>query len=134
MRKDNGYAEPRNVKIWSIGNENYGSWEIGNKPIAQWAPLVRDAAKQMKSVDSHIQITAAAAATKEWMLPMLKMAGPYLDYISIHNYWTPLWEKFSMPGYMTSIMKSEGPEEIGCQFRWHPSGIWVSRSYQDRFR
>ena len=32
MRKDNGYAEPRKVGIWSIGNENYGDWEIGNKP------------------------------------------------------------------------------------------------------
>jgi alpha-L-arabinofuranosidase len=111
MRKDNGYAEPQKVGLWSIGNENYGDWEIGNKPIEKWAPLVLEGAKKMKAADPNIQLTAAAASSKQWMLPLLKMAGPYLDYISIHNYWTPLWQNFSMPGYMVSIMKSDGPEQ-----------------------
>jgi alpha-N-arabinofuranosidase len=116
MRKDNGYAEPRKVGIWSIGNENYGDWEIGNKPIERWAPLVLEAAKKMKAVDPSIQLTAAAANSRQWMLPLLKTTGEYLSYISIHNYWLALYQKNEIPDYLTCIMLSDGPEKsiAGC--------------------
>ena len=112
MRKDSGYAKPRNVPIWSIGNENWGQHEIGYKPIEQWAPLVREAAKAMKAADPRIQLTAAALPTREWTLPLLKEAGQYLDYISVHNYWLPLWGQNDMPGYLTCIMTSDSPEKM----------------------
>jgi alpha-N-arabinofuranosidase len=112
LRKDNGYARPRNVNLWSIGNENWGAHEIGCKPIEQWAPLVLVAAKAMKAADPHIQLAAAALPTREWTLPLLKMAGQYLDYISIHSYWLPLWGKNDMPDYLTCIMHSESPEQL----------------------
>ena len=112
MRRDSGYAEPRNVPIWSIGNENWGQHEIGYKPIEQWAPLVLEAAKAMKKADSRIQLTAAALPTREWTLPLLKAAGDYLDYISIHGYWLPLWGRNDMPDYLTCIMHSESPEKM----------------------
>ncbi|UCD52368.1 MAG: hypothetical protein JSW27_06970 [Phycisphaerales bacterium] len=111
-RKDNGHEEPWNVKIWSIGNENWGQHEIGYKPIEQWAPLVLEAAQAMKAADPTIQLTAAALPTREWTLPLLKQAGPYLDYLSIHSYWLGLWQDNQMPDYLTCIMKSEGPEEL----------------------
>jgi len=128
LRQDNGHAEPHNVNLWSIGNENWGSWEIGNKPIEQWAPLVSDAAKAMKAVDPNIQLTAACSQDRTWTLPLLKAAGQYLNYISIHGYWLPLWEKNDMPDYLTCIMASERPEteisnvikvldESGCRGR-----------------
>ena len=53
--------------------------EIGYKPIEQWAPLVLEAAKAMKAADPRIQLTAAALPSREWTLPLLKMAGQYLD-------------------------------------------------------
>jgi alpha-N-arabinofuranosidase len=111
LRKANGYAAPRNVPIWSIGNENYHTVEIGYKPIEQWAPFVAEAAKAMKETDPNIKLTAAAEATREWTLPLLKAAGSNLDYISIHDYWLPLWGRNDMPDYLTCIMKSEGPEK-----------------------
>jgi alpha-N-arabinofuranosidase len=112
MRRDSGYAEPRNVPIWSIGNENWGQHEIGYKPVEQWAPLVLEAAKAMKQADSRIQLTAAALPSREWTLPLLKAAGDYLDYISIHSYWLPLWGRNDMPDYLTCIMHSESPEKM----------------------
>jgi alpha-N-arabinofuranosidase len=112
MRGDNGYPEPRNVPIWSIGNENWGRHEIGYKPIAQWAPLVLEAAQAMKKADSRIQLTAAALPTREWTLPLLKAAGDYLDYISIHHYWLRLHDRNDMPDYLTCIMHSESPEKM----------------------
>ena len=111
MRAKNGHAKPLAVNIWSIGNENWGRHEIGYKPIEQWAPLVLEAAKAMKAADPQIQLSAAAMPAREWTLPLLKAAGPYLDYISIHAYWLPLWQKNDMPDYLTCIMKSELPEK-----------------------
>ena len=116
MRKDNGWSMPMNVGIWSIGNENYGSWEIGSKPIEQWAPLVLAGAKAMKNADPNIQLSAAALPSREWTLPLLKIAGPYLDYISIHSYWLVLNEKNFSPDYLTCIMESEGPEKSIANF------------------
>ena len=112
MRQANGNAKPQQVKIWSIGNENWGKHEIGYKPIEQWAPLVLAAAKAMKQADPKIVLTAAALPTREWTLPLLQQAGPYLDYLSIHSYWLPLWAKNDMPDYLTCIMHSESPERL----------------------
>ncbi len=111
LRKANGFTEPHNVMIWSIGNENYHPTEIGHKPIEQWAPFVRQAAEAMKAADPDIKLTAAAQATRQWTLPLLEMGGPYLDYISIHSYWLHLWHRNDAPDYLTCIMHSEGPEQ-----------------------
>jgi len=110
MRADNGHPGPLNVQIWSIGNENWGRHEIGYKPIETWAPFVVEAAKAMKAADPTIQLSAAALPSREWSLPLLEQAGPYLDYISIHAYWLPLWQKQETPDYLTCIAYSERPE------------------------
>ena len=112
MRAGNGHDAPLNVGVWSIGNENWGQHEIGCKPIEEWAPLVLEAAKAMKAADPGIQLSAAALPSREWTLPLLKAAGQYLDYISIHGYWLPLWQKNDPPDYLTSIMESEAPEKM----------------------
>ena len=130
MRMDNGYAKPLNVNLWSIGNENWGAHEIGYKPIEQWAPLVLAAAKAMKAADPHIQLTAAALPTREWSLPLLKLAGPYLDYISIHSYWLPLWGKNDMPDYLTCIMHSESPEQMIANY----IGVLQESGYRGRIK
>lgn len=129
-RKDSGYEQPRNVNIWSIGNENWGQHEIGYKPIEQWAPLVLEAAKAMKAADPKIQLTAAALPSKEWTIPLLKQAGPFLDYISIHKYWLPLWEKNNMPDYLTCIMQSDGPEQMIADY----IGVLAEAGYRGRIK
>jgi len=129
-RQNNGYARPRNVRLWSIGNENWGAHEIGYKPIEQWAPLVRDAAQAMKAADPHIQLTAAALPTREWTLPLLQLAGPYLDFISIHSYWLPLWGKNEAPDYLSAIMHSESPERLIADF----VGVLDDAGYRGRIK
>jgi alpha-L-arabinofuranosidase len=112
MRKDNGYAEPHNVRYWSIGNENYLGGEIGAKTVAEWGPLVRESAKMMRAVDSQIKILAAATVTGNWTPPLLKDAGKYLDYISIHGYWDALWQHGTHPSdYLHCMARSQQPEE-----------------------
>lgn len=111
MRRASGFAEPRAVPIWSVGNENYHPTEIGHKPAEVWAPFVAEAAKTMKQADPTIKLTAAATSRREWTLPLLKTAGQYLDYISIHSYWLHLWNRNEMPDYLTCVMLSDGPEQ-----------------------
>lgn len=112
MRKANGYPEPFNVRYWSIGNENYLGGEIGAKTVEEWGPLVRESAKMMRAVDSDLKILAAATVTGNWTPPMLKDAGKYLDYISIHGYWDALWQRGTKPAdYLHSIAHCEEPEQ-----------------------
>ncbi len=110
MRKENGNIEPMNVRIWSIGNENYGKDAIGWKPIKEWAPYVRKAAKEIKAANPTVKLSAAALITRKWSLPLLEQAGEYLDYLSIHGYWMPLWQKHYTTDYLSCIIKSEEPE------------------------
>ena len=85
LRKKNGHPKPLNVPIWSIGNENWGGHEIGAKTIGEWEPLVLEAAKKMKAVDPEIKLSVAATRNESWTLPLLKTAGDYLDYVSVHG-------------------------------------------------
>jgi len=130
LRKNNGFEAPRDVPIWSIGNENWGQHEIGYKPVEQWAPLVLQAAKEMKSADPHIQLSAAALPTREWTLPLLKAAGQYLDFISIHYYWLGLWGKNDMPDYLTCIMYSDTPEQMISDY----IGVLAESGYRGRIK
>lgn len=92
-RIENGYSEPYNVKYWSIGNENYGFWEIGAKSAEEWGRLVAESAKMMKHVDPTVELSAAALADINWNINLLKHCGPFLDWISIHQYWDMMPEQ-----------------------------------------
>ena len=85
-RIKNGYKEPHSVRFWSIGNENYGHWEIGAKTADEWALLVRESAKMIKHVDPLTELSAAALPDIDWNMKLLKTAGAFLDWISIHEY------------------------------------------------
>ncbi len=112
LREANGAVEPHNVRYWSIGNENYLGGEIGAKTVEEWAPLVRESAKMMRAVDSQLKILAAATVNGNWTPPLLKAAGQYLDYISIHGYWDALWQRGTHPSdYLHCMGFCEAPEQ-----------------------
>jgi alpha-N-arabinofuranosidase len=87
QRIENGYKEPFKVKYWSIGNENYGHWEMGAKEVGEWGSYVRESAKMMKRADPTIELFAASIPDLDWNIDLLRKAGKYLDWISIHDYW-----------------------------------------------
>jgi alpha-N-arabinofuranosidase len=106
MRIENGHIEPHNVKYWSIGNENYGNWEIGAKDKSEWGRFVLESAKMMKRVDPRIQIFAASLSNLDWNINLLREAGAFLDWISIHHYWDRLSEEDSPGSYEKSMFYS----------------------------
>lgn len=83
----NGFPEPHHVRYWSIGNENWGAHEIGSKEANEWGCLVRESAKMMLRVDPTIELSAASIDDLDWNLSLLRSAGKYLDWVSIHGYW-----------------------------------------------
>jgi alpha-L-arabinofuranosidase len=87
LRRANGHPEPHRVRYWSIGNENYGAWEIGAKTADEWGRFVAESAKMMKRADGSIEIAVASVADLDWNAKLLKEAGRYLDWVSIHGYW-----------------------------------------------
>ena len=110
MRQANGHVEPFDVRYWSIGNENYLPSEIGAKTVDEWGHFVAESAKMMKRVDPSIKLFAAAVADVDWTLALLRAAGQYLDYVSIHGYWDPLWQKDNPSDYSTCIVRSTQPD------------------------
>ncbi len=110
LRREHGNDSPFGVPFWSIGNENYGSWEVGAKGPDEWARFVTESAKMMRRVDPQVKLLTAARADLEWTLPLLKMAGPYLDTVSIHGYWDPLWIEDKPIDYLTAVGRSMQPE------------------------
>jgi len=103
-RIENGFLEPHNVKYWSIGNENWGGHEIGAKDSEEWGRLVRESAKMMLRVDPTLELSAASIDNLDWNLNLLKEAGPYLDWISIHGYWTHFIEPGNPRDYEQAVL------------------------------
>ncbi len=102
MRKENGYPNPLDVKIWSVGNERSGI-EYINK--------VRDAGLGMKKMDSSLLVTCSGIHGNSRIDPYLfEAGGEYLDYISAHQYWIENWQTHSTPDYLSCMMLSEKPE------------------------
>jgi len=110
LRQAHGYAAPHAVMYWSIGNENYLRSELGAKTAAEWGPFVTEAAKMMRRVSPDAKLLAAAVADVDWTLNLLKAAGPYLDYVSVHGYWDPLWQEHRPSDYLACMARSLEPE------------------------
>jgi alpha-L-arabinofuranosidase len=94
MRADAGHPEPYGVRLWSIGNENYGFWEIGAREAAGFGPYVREAARLLRRVDDQVILAAPAMIDFEWdqdlmvdwNLGLLRAAAAQLDLLAIHGY------------------------------------------------
>lgn len=112
-RIENGYPEPHGIKFWSIGNENWGGHEIGAKDAAEWGKLVRESAKMMLRVDPTLELSAAALPDLNWNTHLLRDAGAYLDWVSIHAYWDFSPDGLTYIDYDTAMLRSG--EDISSQ-------------------
>jgi len=87
LRRSYGRAEPYGVKLWGIGNELYGRWQIGfcvdGKECAR---RTIEFANEMRKVSPDIELVAVGCEDPEWNLEMVKNAGEYFDYLSVHIY------------------------------------------------
>ncbi len=112
LRRANGFEEPRRVRYWSIGNENWGGHEIGAKTPDEFARFVAETAKMMRRVDGLIELAAPSLPNADWNKALLGTAGPYLDYIAIHSYEDPLWQNNDPAPYARCMKWSVNPEAL----------------------
>lgn len=87
-RTENGHPEPYGVKYWGIGNEIYGFWETGFTQPEKYAEGFKKFHLLMKKVDPTIKLIAVGAPSNyaKWNPRVLRFAGEYMDYLSIHLY------------------------------------------------
>ena len=94
MRRENGFAQPFGFKVWCLGNEMDGFWQIGHKTAEEYARLAEETAKLMKWVDPDIELVACGSSSLgmptfgDWELTVLDRTYDYVDYISLHQYYS----------------------------------------------
>lgn len=88
LRRQLGYSEPFNVKMWGVGNELYGSWQVGFcRDGEECAQRTIEFVNEMKRVDRSIEIVAVGCDyDPQWNIDMVRIAGNYIDYLSVHRY------------------------------------------------
>ncbi len=91
MRRQNGHAEPYNVKYWGLGNEVSGGWQIGAKDANDYATKALEFAKVMKWTDRNIELMACGScqqipAEMEWNRIVVEKLADIAKYLSIHMY------------------------------------------------
>jgi len=130
LRRANGHEKPYGVKYWSIGNENYGGWEMGAKTEAEWGRFVAETAKMMKRVDPTVELFAASIFDLSWNVNLLKEAGRYLDWISVHGYYGGTDRNNRYNGYERSMAQSLIPDRQLA----HTRGILEATGYLGKLK
>ena len=92
MRAANGHPAPYGVKQWELGNEVFGGWEAGHATAEVYARSAFEYAKAMRAVDPSIRLIAVGEGIfkgqTEWNSTVLRIAGPVVNYLAIHDYTT----------------------------------------------
>jgi alpha-N-arabinofuranosidase len=93
LRRGHGYPEPHAVRTWSLGNEMDGPWQLGHKTADEYGRLAAETAIAMKWVDPTIELVACGSSHAgmptfgTWEATVLDHVYPYVDYISLHQYY-----------------------------------------------
>ncbi len=93
LRKEHGYTDPHNIKVWCLGNEMDGPWQIGMKTAYEYGRLAAETAKAMKLVDPSIELVSCGSSGSgmptfpEWEAETLEHTYAAADYISLHQYY-----------------------------------------------
>jgi len=88
LRAANGAPQPYGVKLWGVGNENWGCG--GHFDAASYAIEYRRYATMLRHVDPTAELVACGF-DDDWNVELLGTVGKHLnfvDHLSIHHYWT----------------------------------------------
>ena len=90
LRAQNGHPAPWKVKYFGVGNENWGCG--GNMRPEFYADQYRRYQTYVRNYGDNKVFRIACgpnADDYEWMDTVMKLAGPYMDGISLHYYTVP---------------------------------------------
>lgn len=92
LRRQNGHADPHNIKVWCLGNEMDGPWQICHLSAEDYGKKALEAAKMMRWVDPRIELVACGSSNSgmptfpEWDRTVLEYLYDEVDFISLHSY------------------------------------------------
>lgn len=118
LRALGGSLEPYAVRYWGVGNEVCLEGEIGHKDAEAYAKGVVEYSKLMRRVDPSIKIVAVGwnYNIPDWNPKVLRLAGRYIDYLSIHEYY----------GYEDHYTIAACPLDLERKLEWAASLIKAS--------
>lgn len=93
LRREHGYPDPHNIKLWCLGNEMDGPWQMCQKTAEEYGRVAYESAKMMRWVDPTIELVAAGSSSlymptfASWEATVLEHTYDMVDYISIHTYY-----------------------------------------------
>ncbi|HEY0375842.1 MAG TPA: alpha-L-arabinofuranosidase C-terminal domain-containing protein [Pyrinomonadaceae bacterium] len=88
MRARGGHPEPYNIKLWEVGNEIWGPWVRGHSAADVYARNYTRYVRAMRAVDPSIKFIAVGDNDMNWNRTVLQAAGPQIDYLAIHHYYS----------------------------------------------
>jgi alpha-N-arabinofuranosidase len=118
LRRANGYPEPHGIATWCLGNEMDGPWQLGHKTADEYGRLAAETALAMKAVDPTIELVACGSSGVgmptfgAWEATVLDHVYPYVEYISLHQYYhkvgddlgTFLAQTVEMDGFIRAVV------------------------------
>lgn len=90
----NGSKKPFGIKKWCIGNEMDGDWQICALTADEYGRKAAETAKLMRWVDPNVELVVCGssdptmAGYPAWDRTVLEHTYPYVDYISLHRYYS----------------------------------------------
>ena len=113
-RAANGAPEPFGVRLWGVGNENWGCG--GNYDVVSYAHEYRRYATMLRHVDPAAELVVCGH-TDAWNETLLGTLGTHLrlvDHLSIHQYWIHGGPEtdFTEQDYYTLLAEAAGTEDF----------------------
>lgn len=113
-RTDNGHDAPFNVKLWGVGNENWGCG--GNYSVDSYALEYRRYATMLRHVDPTAELVACGF-DDHWnrrLLDLLRHHASLVDHLSIHRYWVHggPGKEFSEHQYYRLLEEADDTERV----------------------
>jgi alpha-N-arabinofuranosidase len=144
LRRAGPHPDPHGVRVWGIGNENYGWWQHGHSSAESYGEVAREWAKLLRWADPTISLVAVGSPEPDWNWTVLRESARFVDYLSLHFYWhgdttDPYHSILAGPAAAeASIVSAFGMAQAACRSRGvhHPVrlaidewGVWSRTNF-----
>lgn len=87
LRREHGYEEPFNVRLWGLGNEMYGRWQVGALDATDYVKRATEYAKILLWTDPGIELVSCGwNGHSEWDREVIEGLARWVRWHSVHMY------------------------------------------------
>ena len=82
-------AEPYDVRVWFVGNEQFGNWQVGHVDAETYGRRYLEFGRAMRAVDEGLTLIGVGVPANlygHWNEEVLRIAGAEMDQFSVHYY------------------------------------------------